>query len=179
MCSKKLISILTPCYNEKENIVDVYLEIKKVFEKLPRYRYEHIFIDNASTDGTTQVLRDLAKNDENVKVIINIKNFGHIRSPYYALMQTNGEAVINFYANLKEPADLIFEFIKKWEEGFQIVIGIKNKSQENQLMFLMRNMYYKIIKTISETDHINNFIGYGLYDKHFIYILKKLKYNIY
>lgn len=173
MNNKKLISIVTPCYNEKENILEAYAEIKKVFEKLPLYRYEHIFMDNCSIDGTTQILRDLAKRDPNVKVIINVRNFGHIRSPYHAILQSNGNAVINYYANLKEPSDLIFEFIKKWEEGHQIVIGIKNQSQENKLMFLVRKIYYKIIKKISETDHINNFTGYGLFDKSFIDILRK------
>lgn len=173
MFRKKVISIVTPCYNESENVAEVHSEIKRVFEKLPGYRYELIFIDNFSTDGTIEVLRDLAKADKDVKVIVNIKNFGHIRSPHYAVLQSTGDAVVYYYANLKDPADLIVEFVRKWEEGYKIVIGIKKESQENKLMFLVRKIYYRLIRMISETDHIDSFTGYGLYDRSFIDILRK------
>jgi polyisoprenyl-phosphate glycosyltransferase len=174
MNEKKLITVITPCYNEEENILDVYKDIKKIFDEFPQYRYEHLFIDNSSTDKTLDILKNIAKEDFNVKIIVTIKNFGHIRSPYHAILQSNGDAIIIFASNLKDPPELIREFIKKWEEGYKTVIGIKNKSKENPILYLFRKMYYKLMRMISETEHIENFIGYGLYDKSFIEVLRKL-----
>ena len=168
----KLISVVTPCYNEEDNILPLYLRVKKVFDELPNYNYEHIFIDNASSDSTAEKLRQLAKKDKNVKIIINSRNFGHIRSPFYGLLQAKGDAVISLVSDLQDPPELIKEFIKKWEKGFKIVVGVKPKSRENFLMFFIRKLYYRLVSKISDIKLIKNFTGFGLYDKKIINVLK-------
>ncbi|MBE3140901.1 MAG: glycosyltransferase family 2 protein [Thermoplasmata archaeon] len=171
---KKLISIVTPCYNEQENVGDLYNRVKQILLELPQYDYEHIFIDNASTDSTVAVLKKIAKSDKNFKIIVNTRNFGHIRSPYYAMMQTRGDAVILLVSDLQDPPSMIYDFIKKWEEGYKIVIGIKTKSKENKIMFFIRKLFYCMIARISETDQIQNFTGFGLYDRQFIDIIRNI-----
>lgn len=170
----KLISIVTPCYNEEKNVENLYNQVKKIFEKLPEYSYEHIFIDNSSIDNTVEILRGIALLDKNVKVIVNIRNFGHIRSPYYGILNAHGDSVILVVADLQDPPELILEFVDKWEHGYKIVIGIKEKSEENRMMFLIRKLFYNIITKISSDDLIKNFTGFGLYDKTFIEILRNL-----
>lgn len=171
---KKLISVMTPCFNEEENVDKIYQEIKKIFIKYPNYCYEHVFIDNCSKDKTVEILKRIAKKDKNVKIIINARNFGQVRSPYYGILQCNGEAVIPIPCDLQDPPSLIPIFLKNWEDGNQIVIAIKNKSKENPFLFATRKIFYRVIKKISETDHISNFTGYGLYDKDFINVIRKL-----
>jgi len=171
---KKLISIITPCYNEEGNIQETYQQVKNVFDKLPKYNYEHIFIDNSSVDNTLAILKNVAKIDKNVKIIVNVRNFGQIRSPYYGLLQGKGDATIAIVADLQDPPEMIYEFIRKWEEGYKIVLGVKIKSKENILMFFIRKVFYNIISKISETEQIKNFTGFGLYDKKFMDIVYKL-----
>jgi glycosyltransferase involved in cell wall biosynthesis len=170
----KLISIVTPCYNEEQNVKNLSHQVKAVFNALPQYNYEHIFIDNASTDKTVETLKRMANIDNRVKIIVNIRNFGHIRSPYYGILQANGDAVILVVADLQDPPFLVAKFLEKWEEGYKIVIGTKNKSKENRLMFFIRKMFYKAISKMSETEQVKNFTGFGLYDKTFIDILRKI-----
>lgn len=167
----KLISIVTPCYNEEDNIWEVYRQVKKVFSTL-NYQYEHIFIDNASTDNTIQILREIAAEDKNIKVIRNSRNFGHIRSPYYALLQAQGDAVISIVADLQDPPTMIKDFLQKWEEGYKIVIGVKPKSEESKLMFAIRRLGYYWVSRIADIKLIKNFTGFGLYDKKVIQILR-------
>lgn len=171
---KKLISVLTACYNEQDNVEEVYKLVKSVFDKLPQYRYEHIFIDNCSTDNTVIILKKIAGADKNIKIIVNIRNFGHIRSPFHGMLQAGGDAVISLVCDLQDPPSMIPDFIKKWEEGFSIVIGVKKKSRENPLIFAVRKMYYALIKKLSESEHISNFTGFGLYDRKFIEVLRNL-----
>ena len=161
----KKISIVTPCHNEEANIGILYKKVKEEFTKLNDYTYEHIFIDNCSKDNTRKELRALALKDKNIKLIFNSGNFGHIRSPYYALFQSTGDAVMLIVADLQDPPELIPKFIESWENGHEIVIGIKKKSLENPLMFLIRKIYYSLLKRVSENELINNFTGFGLYDK--------------
>ncbi|GAB3520423.1 glycosyltransferase family 2 protein [Photobacterium alginatilyticum] len=168
----KKISVMTPCFNEEENVELLYIKVKEQFEKLENYTYEHIFIDNASEDGTVDILRDLASKDENVKVIVNSRNFGHIRSPQHGLLQGSGDATLFMVADLQDPPELIPEFIEKWEAGNELVIGVKNDSAESPLMFLIRKAYYRVITKLSETKLEKNFYGFGLYDKKIIDILK-------
>jgi glycosyltransferase involved in cell wall biosynthesis len=170
----KLISIMTPCFNEEDNVENVYKQVKDVFKTLPEYNYEHVFIDNASTDRTVEILKKIAKDDKNVKIIVNVRNFGHVRSPYHGVLQCEGDAVVGLVADLQDPPVMIKDFIKKWEEGYKIVLGIKAKSEENKLMFLIRRIFYNIISKISDTEQIKNFTGFGLYDKKFIDILRNL-----
>lgn len=170
----KLISIVTACYNEEENIAEVYRQVKGVFAKLPDYHYEHIFIDNASRDRTVEILKTIAAEDRNVKIIINSRNFGHIRSPFHGLLQTKGDAVISIVADLQDPPEMIFEFIKKWEEGFKIVVGVKKESDEARWMFWIRKFFYRLIGRLSEIRQIPNFTGFGLYDKRVMDILRQI-----
>lgn len=162
---KKLISIVTPCYNEEGNVASLYEQVKFVIEGLlNKYDYEHIFIDNASSDNTVEILKDIAKNDNNVKIIVNSRNFGHIRSPVYAMMQARGDVVISLVADLQDPPEMIVDFIKSYEDGFNIVLGIKESSNENSLMFKIRTLYYSFLNKISETETYENYTGFGLYD---------------
>jgi len=161
----KFISIITPCYNEEENVEVCYSRTKAVMEKLKNYKYEHIFIDNSSTDKTVDCLKQIAKNDKNVKIIINSRNFGHIRSPYYGLLQGDGDANIMMVSDLQDPPEVIEKLIKKWEDGFHIVVAVKNKSLESRWMFGIRKLYYTLIKRLSDVDQVKNFTGFGLYDR--------------
>lgn len=169
----KLISIVTPCYNEEENIEELYLRIVEVMSKLP-YEYEHICIDNCSTDNTVKKLKEIAAKDKRVKLIINARNFGHIRSPYYALLQASGDACILIASDLQDPPEMIEDFIKKWEEGYKTVLAVKPESEESALMFLVRKAYYRLITRISEVSLVRNATGAGLFDRVVIDILRKL-----
>ena len=171
---KKLISVVTPCYNEETNIEEVYSQVKDVFQKLENYSYEHIFIDNASKDKTVQILKAIASKDKNVKIIVNSRNFGHIRSPFHGLLQSKGDAVILLVADLQDPPQMIFDFISKWEQGYKIAIGVKKQSEESFLMFQIRKSYYRIVNRLAETELIKNFTGFGLYDKEIINILRDI-----
>jgi len=170
----KLISVFTPCYNEEENVDELYQRVKIVFESLPQYSYEHIFIDNASTDQTVARLKNIAAKDPDVKIIVNIKNFGQVRSPYYAMMQCKGEAVIGIVADLQDPPELIPTFIKKWEEGYMAVMGVKTKSEESRIIYALRTLYYRVLKLISEEEQVVNATGFGLYDQKIIETVRLL-----
>lgn len=169
----KLISVVTPCYNEEDNVEGIYLKIKEIFQKLD-YQYEHIFIDNASKDDTVANLKKLAQRDKNVKVIVNSRNFGWIRSPFYGLLQAKGDAVILIAADFQDPPLTTIEFIKKWEEGFKIVLGVKSKSKESRFMYSVRSLYYKLYKFLSENEIIEHSSGFGLYDRSIIEIFRNL-----
>ncbi|MBH3428770.1 glycosyltransferase family 2 protein [Pseudomonas alkylphenolica] len=170
---RKLISIVTPCYNEEANIDELYQRIVDVMSRLD-YDYEHIFIDNCSTDGSIEKLRGLAAQDSRVKLILNARNFGHIRSPYYALLQAKGDACVLIASDLQDPPEMIEEFIKKWEEGFKTVLAVKPESEESALMFLVRKAYYRFITRISEVPLVKNATGAGLFDRVVLEILRKI-----
>ena len=171
---KKLISIVMPCFNEMGNVNEAYDRVRKIFSDLPQYDYEHIFIDNASTDQTVPILRELASKDKRVKVVVNARNFGHIRSPFHAYFQARGDAIVAIVSDLQEPPELIAEFLKKWEEGFKIVIGVRRGSDEAKPMAFMRSIYYQLIKKFSDVELISDFSGFGLYDKRVIDVLRKI-----
>ena len=169
----KKISILTPCYNEQDNVEELYRRVKAQFDLLKdRYEFEHVFIDNASTDNTVAVLRRMAEKDAHIKVIVNAMNFGHIRSPFYGLKQCYGDAVMLMVADLQDPPELIPQFLEQWEQGHHVVVGVKNKSEENPIMYGLRKLFYKMIRKMSETPLIDNFTGFGLYDKSFVDLLR-------
>jgi polyisoprenyl-phosphate glycosyltransferase len=170
----KHISIVTPCYNEAENVQELYDRVKGIMLSISGYDYEHIFIDNASTDKTVEILRCIAAKDRNVKVIINTRNFGHIRSSYHAFVNALGDAVIHIVADLQDPPEMILDFIRKWEEGYKIVIGVKEKSEESPLFFAIRKMYYTLIGKLSDIELIKNFTGFGLYDRKVMEILRQI-----
>jgi len=169
-----LISIVTPCYNEEGNVRELYLQVRAVFERLPKYKYEHIFIDNASTDATVAILKDIAREDKNVKIIINSRNFGHIRSPFHGILQANGDAVILLVADLQDPPAMIEDFIKKWEEGFKVVLGVKTQSHESSMMFFIRKLYYDLVGKLSEVKLTKNNTGFGLYDRRVVEVLREV-----
>ena len=162
------ISVVTGCFNEEPNVRDLYEQVRVVVESLPGYTYEHLFIDNASTDGTVAVLRELAAVDPRVKVIVNTRNFGHLRSPHHAILQASGEAVIYIVADLQDPPELIHEFIARWEEGYKVVVGVRAASAERPPMRWVRALYYTVIERLSEVPQVRNFTGFGLYDREVI-----------
>lgn len=171
----KKISVMLPCYNEEDNVIPIAEAITKVFkEKLPEYDYEILFIDNCSTDSTQEKLTALCKENKKIKAIFNAKNFGQIRSPFHGMLKTTGECTITMCCDFQDPPELIVDFIRGWEEGYKIVIGIKEKSQESKFMYFLRSCYYKAIKKIADTEHIEHFTGFGLYDKSFIDVLREL-----
>jgi len=161
-----LLTILTPCFNEEGNVREVYQQVKAVMETLPGYDYDHLFIDNASKDKTVEILRELAAADKRVKVIVNTRNFGQVRSPYHAFLQARGDAVIGCVADLQDPPELIPQFVKKWEEGHKVVIGVKQGSKESWLMSRTRKLYYWLVGRLSsDVELVQNFTGFGLYDR--------------
>jgi dolichol-phosphate mannosyltransferase len=162
---KKMISIISPCYNEVENIEEIYQRVKEVMSQYPQYEFEYLFIDNASTDGTDLKLKMLADLDKRVKVIINTRNFGHIRSPYWGLIQTSGDASIYLASDLQDPPELISTFIDAWEEGYKVVLAIKPYSKGNRLLHQLRKSYYSMLDGISDVTQIKDATGFGLYDR--------------
>ena len=169
-----LISIMSPCFNEEENVQELYSRITHVMKSVI-YDYELIFIDNASTDHTVEILKHISELDKRVKIIINTRNFGQIRSPYHALLQTSGNAVIGLASDLQDPPERIPDFIQAWESGFPIVIGIKTKSKESGILHFLRTMYYRTLRSLSDVELIEHFTGFGLYDQKVIDILRKME----
>jgi polyisoprenyl-phosphate glycosyltransferase len=172
----RLISIVTPCYNEEENIEELYARVKEVMKsKLSNYNYEHIFIDNASTDNTVDKLRNISNTDKNIKIIINSRNYGHMCSPVHGMFQASGDVIISIVSDLQDPPEMIPQFIEKWEGGNDIVLAIKESSKENGLMFSLRKLYYSILGKLSEIEIFQNYTGFGLYDKKVMSAIKQLK----
>ncbi len=161
----KKISLFTPCFNEKDNILPLYEKVTEIMKSIPQYDYEYIIIDNCSKDGTDKILREIAKKDKRVKVIFNLKNFGPSRSGSYGFFQTTGDCSICFAADFQDPPEMIPEFIRRWEEGNKVVWGKKTSSDEKTSMFRIRKLYYKTIKKLSDNEQYENVTGFGLYDK--------------
>jgi glycosyltransferase involved in cell wall biosynthesis len=160
----KTITVVAGSYNEAENIRDFLSRVTAAFEPLP-YALEIIVIDNASTDGTQEILRELAASEPRLKVILNARNFGHIRSPYHALLQSTGDAVVTMASDLQDPPEMIPQFIEKWEQGFKAVVGVKKESEESAILFFIRRSYYRLVQRLAEFEIIQNFTGFGLYDR--------------
>jgi len=163
--SKKLITITTPCYNEELNVRELHRRVLAMAASLPEYRFEHLFIDNASKDGTVSVLREMAAEDAGVKVIVNARNFGHVRSPMHAFLQAEGDAVGFLCADLQDPPELFVEMICEWEKGFPIVAAIKTSSEESGLMYRIRTAYYRLVARLTDVEVLEHFTGFGLYDR--------------
>lgn len=172
----KKISILIPCYNEQENVVPMSEAIVNLFEtELAQYDYELVFIDNDSKDNTRPLLREICAKNPRIKAIFNAKNFGQFNSPYYGILQTTGDCTISMVCDFQDPVELIPQYIREWENGYKIVIGIKKSSKENPVMYKLRSTYYKIIKKFSNVEQIEHFTGSGLYDREFVEVLRNLK----
>lgn len=171
---KKIVSIMIPCYNEEENVLGISEAVVTQMNALPQYDYEIVFIDNCSQDNTRPLLRNICAKNPKIKAILNAKNFGQFNSPYYGLCQTSGDCTISICADFQDPVEMIPVFLKYWEEGYQIVCGVKTSSKENPIMYKLRSIYYKLIKKFSSVDQIEHFTGFGLYDKSFIDVLRNL-----
>ncbi len=171
----KTISFMIPCYNEKENVVPMSEAIVNLMNNdLKEYDYELIFIDNCSTDGTRDLLRQICAGNKKIKAILNAKNFGQFNSPFHAMCQTTGDCTVTLCCDFQDPPEIIPRFIKEWENGYKIVCGIKATSKENKIMRFLRTCYYKLIRKMSDVEQIEHFTGFGLYDKSFIEVLKTL-----
>lgn len=171
----KKISFVSPTYNEEQNVDELYCRVTAIWVLYPQYQFEYIVIDNASTDATVEKLKSLAKEDPRLKIIVNIRNFGHIRSPYWGLMQASGDAVIYFASDLQDPPELIPKFIEEWERGFGVVLAVKPVSEGNWLIHFFRKSYYRLLNKISDVELINDTTGFGLYDKRVIDEIRKIR----
>ncbi len=170
----QLISIITPCYNEAANVRELYEQVRRVTNEFPQYTFEHIFIDNASTDDTVAILREIAAADHSVKVIVNARNFGQVRSPSHAILQAQGDAVVTCAADLQDPPELIRTFIQKWQAGYKVAIGVKKNSDESPLLFAVRTLYYRLLHALSDVDLLEHYTGFGIYDRQIIEIVRDL-----
>ena len=173
---KKVISVMIPCYNEEENARPIYEAVRDELKKsCPNYDYEILFIDNKSRDRTREIIEDICAEDKHVKAIFNCKNFGQFNSPYYGITQTSGDCCITICADFQDPVEMIPKFVAEWEKGYKVVIGRKTSSEESSIMYFLRGCYYKIIKSMSSVDLIEQFTGFGLYDQSFVETLRNLK----
>lgn len=176
MENRKTISVMIPCFNEVENARPIYEAVRdEIKTNLPEYDYEILFIDNKSQDGTREILRQICAEDKGVKAIFNAKNFGQFNSPYYGILQTSGDCTVTICADFQDPVELISVFVREWEKGYKIVIGRKTRSHESKLMYFLRGCYYKIIRKMSSVEMIEQFTGFGLYDRSFVNTMRELK----
>ena len=171
----KLITIFAPCFNEEKNLKELYGKIASQIKKFPNYKFEILFIDNNSVDNTVEVIRELNAFDPRVKAIVNRRNFGQVRSPFWGLMQAKGDAVINMASDLQDPPEMIPSFIKLWEEGSLVVMATKEKSRTNSLSHLCRRAYYKILSSMSDVSLINDATGFGIYDRKVLDSLRAIR----
>ncbi|MBR6619615.1 MAG: glycosyltransferase family 2 protein [Clostridia bacterium] len=172
---KKKISVMIPCYNEEENARPIYEAVKnELVTNLSQYDYEILFIDNKSTDNTRLIIREICKEDKNVRAIFNCRNFGQFNSPYYGIINTSGDCCVTICADFQDPVELIPKFVAEWEKGYKVVIGVKTQSKESKIMYALRSLYYKAIKKMSNVEQIEHFTGFGLYDKSFVKVLSEL-----
>jgi glycosyltransferase involved in cell wall biosynthesis len=168
------ISFVSPTFNEEQNVEELFNRVSAIWKHYPQYEFEYIFIDNASKDGTVEKLKAIANVDKRLKIIVNIRNFGHIRSPYWGLMQANGDAVIYLASDLQDPPELVPEFIKQWEMGYKVVLAVKPVSEGNKVVHFFRKMYYRVLNKISDVELINDTTGFGLYDKRVMDEIRKI-----
>jgi polyisoprenyl-phosphate glycosyltransferase len=172
---QKKIGIVTPCFNEEAGIAECYERVRAVMaDLLPEYRYEHLFIDNCSTDGTVSILREIAATDKRVKVIVNSRNFGLGRSPFHGLMMADGDAVVPIFADLQTPPELIVQMVAKWQEGYKIVAAVRREVQQSWRNKVMRALFYKLFARISNVQYIPNYFGFGLYDRKIMEVIRSL-----
>jgi glycosyltransferase involved in cell wall biosynthesis len=172
---RRHVGLVLPCYNEEGNVEELYERLVKVFEGLPDYTYEMLFIDNASTDGTVAKLRQLVDRDTRVKVIVNARNFGHVRSPFHGLLESAGDCVIGMATDLQDPPELLPAFLEQWNSGASMVVGQKRTSEESPVFFALRSLYYRISRWMSEVPLLEHVTGFGLYDRRVIEIMRSFE----
>jgi len=166
------VGVVLPCYNEEGNVEELYERLTKVFEGLPHYTYELLFIDNASTDGTVAKIKALIARDSRVKLIVNARNFGHIRSPFHAMLECPGDCVVVMCTDLQDPPELIPQFLEQWDRGASMVLGKKKSSQESPAFFALRGLYYKLARAMADVPLLEHVTGFGLYDRRVIEIMR-------
>lgn len=172
---KKLISFCIPCFNEGQNVIVMYKKLQNEISALrSKYNFEIIYEDNASTDETVELLRQLADQDKDVKVILNSRNFGAMRNSGYIMFQAQGDAVIGLPCDLQVPLELIKEYLEYWENGYQVVLGQISSSKENKSMFKARSLYYSIMDSFSDIPQLYHVTGAGLFDKFALNLIKSL-----
>lgn len=169
------VGLVLPCYNEEANIEDLYDRLTKVFVGLPDYTFEMLFIDNASTDGTVAKIKALIDRDPRVKLIVNARNFGHIRSPFHGLLESAGECVIAMATDLQDPPELIPQFLDQWTRGASMVLGQKRTSQESPSFFALRGLYYRLARAMADVPLLEHVTGFGLYDRRVIDIMRSFR----
>ena len=172
--TQKLVTIVTGCYNEVENVRPLYEALQAIFKTRPQYRFEILYIDNASQDGTQHILRAIAAEDSSVKVILNARNFGHIRSPMHGLMEARGDALIIMASDFQDPPEMITQFLDQWEAGHKVVMGVKEKSEESWLFYQLREQYYRMLARMSDVKLVNQTTGFGLYDRVVVEAIRKI-----
>ena len=171
----KTISIVIPCYSEEKSVRQMYDRLTKVFqEQLPQYNYEIIFVDDYSPDNTRGEIRKLCKEDKCVKAVFNARNFGFNRNVFASLQYGSGDATFMLFGDLQDPPELLPEMVKCWENGSKVVIGQRTKGNESKVMYAMRCIYYKLIDLLASSDQIEHYNGFGLYDRSFIKVLRKI-----
>jgi polyisoprenyl-phosphate glycosyltransferase len=163
--NQKLITIVSPCFNEELNVRELYRRLQAVAAQLPEYRFQYLFIDNASHDNTVGVLREMAAEDPAVQVIVNARNFGHLRSPMHGFLQAEGDAVGFVASDLQEPPELFVAMVREWEKGIPIVAAVKNSSDESGVMYAIRTAYYRLVARLTNVEVIEHYTGFGLYDR--------------
>jgi glycosyltransferase involved in cell wall biosynthesis len=166
------VGVVLPCFNEEDNVDELYRRLAAVFDGLPQYTFEMLFIDNASTDGTVEKIKALIDRDPRVTLIVNARNFGHIRSPFHGLLEASGDCVIVLAADLQDPPELIPQFLEHWERGASMVLGKKKSSQESPTFFAMRGLYYRLARAMAEVPLLEHVTGFGLYDRRVIEIMR-------
>ena len=173
---KKVISIVTPCFNEEQGIVECYTAIKKIFDtELVNYVREHIFCDNASTDRTIELLKEIASQDRHVKIIINSRNFGILKNTYNGVVNSSGDAILLFMpVDLQDPPELIPSFVKHWETGYEIVYGIRAHREESFLYATARKLYYRLLRKLTYVNYPLNVGDFQLVDKRVLDAMKQI-----
>lgn len=168
------VGVVLPCYNEEGNVDELYDRLSKVFTDLSDYTFEMLFIDNASTDGTVEKIKSLINRDHRVKLIVNARNFGHIRSPFHGLLESAGDCAIVLATDLQDPPELIPQFLEQWGRGASMVLGRKRTSEESPVFFALRGLYYKLARALAEVPLLEHVTGFGLYDRRVIEIMRGL-----
>jgi glycosyltransferase involved in cell wall biosynthesis len=171
---KKTITVVSGCYNEEENLEELVTRVFATAGKFPAYEWEYILIDNCSKDRSREILRKLAAADKRIKVIFNTRNFGHIRSPYHALLQAKGDGVVYLASDLQDPPEMIEKFVPLWESGSKVIAALKTQSEESKIFYVIRKTYYNIVTRLADIDLLKNFTGFGMYDQVVIQQLRTL-----
>jgi glycosyltransferase involved in cell wall biosynthesis len=166
------VGVVLPCRNEEANVEELYERLSRVFAGLPNCSCEMLFIDNASIDGTVEKIKSLVARDPRVKLIVNARNFGHIRSPFHGILESEGDCVIVLASDLQDPPELIPQFLEQWERGATMVLGRKKSSQESPAFFAIRGVYYRLARAMAEVPLLEHVTGFGLYDRRVIEIMR-------